>query len=195
MKHQHFKNTEQAYGRIAKWIHWSVAILFLLAYVSVYYRQWFTEEKTPENWNALQIHLSVGVTIGVLVLLRIIWKLINVTPRAEPGTPMEHLAAKLGHYALYLVMLVMPLTGYMGTGANTEFFFLFDISKFADTWMYQALIVDGLNSSFEAIEPTMDFIHKEIGGKWLVWILILGHAMAAMYHHFVKRDNTLKRMC
>ncbi|WP_299793163.1 cytochrome b [uncultured Shewanella sp.] len=194
MKHQHFKNTEQAYGRIAKWIHWSVAILFLLAYVSVYYRQWFTEEKTPENWNALQVHLSVGVTIGVLVLLRIIWKLINVTPRAEPGTPMEHLAAKLGHYALYLVMLVMPLTGYMGTGANTEFFFLFDISKFADTWIYQALVVDGLNSSFEAIEPTMDFIHKEIGGKWLVWILILGHAMAAMYHHFVKRDNTLKRM-
>lgn len=194
MKHQHFKNTEQAYGRIAKWIHWSVAILFLFAYVSVYYRQWFTEEKTPENWNALQVHLSVGVTIGVFVLLRIIWKLINVSPKAEPGTPMEHLAAKLGHYALYLVMVVMPLTGYIGTGANTEFFFLFDISKFSDTWIYQALVVDGLNSSFEAIEPTMDFIHKEIGGKWLVWILILGHAMAAMYHHFVKRDNTLKRM-
>ena len=54
------KNTAASYGSIAKWIHWITAALFLASYVSVYYRHWFTEEKTPENWNALQIHLVCG---------------------------------------------------------------------------------------------------------------------------------------
>ncbi len=64
------KNTQYSYGSIAKWLHWSIALLFLMSYCTVYFRQWFTEEKTPENWIALQLHLSVGVTVAVLVLLR-----------------------------------------------------------------------------------------------------------------------------
>ena len=68
------KNTADSYGSIAKWLHWVTAILFLGSYVSIYYRHWFTEEKTPENWIALQLHLSVGVTIAVVVALRIIWR-------------------------------------------------------------------------------------------------------------------------
>ena len=189
-----YKNTPEAYGRIAKLLHWTVALLFLLAYASVYYRHWFTESKTPENWTALQLHLSFGVTIAVFVLLRLVWKFMNTAPTPEPGTALEHLAAKLGHYTLYAVMIIMPITGYFGTGVATEFFFLFDISKFPDTALYQFLIVDILGTDFKTIEPTMDFIHKNVGGEWLVWILILGHAAAALYHHFVKRDNTLKRM-
>ena len=53
------KNTAQAYGSIAKWFHWTTAGLFLASYMAVYYRHWFTEEKTPENWTALQLHLSI----------------------------------------------------------------------------------------------------------------------------------------
>jgi cytochrome b561 len=66
------KNTHDNYGFIAKLLHWGIAVLILGSYISVYYRQWFTEEKTPENWNVLQLHLSIGVSIGALVLLRII---------------------------------------------------------------------------------------------------------------------------
>jgi len=54
------KNTADNYGSIAKWLHWGTAILFLGSYLSVYYRQWFTEAKTPENWTVLQLHLSCG---------------------------------------------------------------------------------------------------------------------------------------
>ena len=50
-----FKNTADNYGSIAKWLHWGTAILFLASYSSVYYRHWFTEEKTLENWIALQL--------------------------------------------------------------------------------------------------------------------------------------------
>ncbi|QTL37778.1 cytochrome b [Pseudoalteromonas viridis] len=188
------KNTARDYGTIAKWLHWGTALLFLAAYVSVYYRQWFTEAKTPQNWTALQLHLSFGVSIAVIVALRLIWRWLNTQPTAEPGTRIEHLAAHLGHYALYAVMIIAPLTGYIGTGVDTEFFFLFDIPKFESTALFTALVEQGMGLSFAEFEKPIDFIHKEILGAWLIWILILGHIAAALYHHLVKRDRTLLKM-
>ena len=68
------RNTRETYGLIAILLHWIVAVGFIASYAAVYYRRWFTEAKTPENWTALQLHLSVGVTIAVFVLLRVIWR-------------------------------------------------------------------------------------------------------------------------
>lgn len=187
-------NTAKNYGAIAKWLHWSTALLFLFAYMSVYYRQWFTQSKTPENWTALQLHLSFGITIAVLVALRIIWRISNRTPDSEPGTKWEHLAAHAGHYALYALLIIMPLTGYLGTGVDTEFFFMFDIPGFENTWLFEHLIKGELGLTFKEFEKPIDFIHKQILGQWLAWMLILGHALAALYHHYGKQDRTLRKM-
>jgi cytochrome b561 len=186
------KNTTDNYGSVAKWIHWSTAALFLVAYATVYFRQWFTEPRTEVNWTALQLHLSIGITIGVLVVLRIIWKFYNVSPALEPGKQWEHKAAQLGHFALYAILVAMPITGYLGTGVATEFFYLFDIPSFKDTALFSFVFGDWI--AFEDFEKPIDFVHKEILGAWLVWILIAGHAGAALYHHLVKGDRTLKRM-
>ncbi len=188
------KNTADSYGRIAKWFHWTTAALFLAAYVSVYYRQWFTEKQTPENMTALQIHLSVGVSIAVIVALRVIWRLMNRSPADEPGTPLAHLAAHMGHLALYAVMIVAPITGYLGTGVNTDFFFLFEIPKFESTALFQSVVAEGMGLDFKTFEKPIDFIHKDVLGAWLIWLLVLGHAGAALYHHFVLRDRTLVKM-
>ena len=59
------KNTARNYGSFAKWLHWITALLFLLAYTAVYYRHWFTVKDTPENWTALQLHLSIGINHSV----------------------------------------------------------------------------------------------------------------------------------
>lgn len=80
------KNSADSYGLIAKWLHWGTALLFLGAYVAIYYRQWFTEAKTVENSIALQLHLSFGLTVAVVVALRIIWRLSNQVPAPEPGS-------------------------------------------------------------------------------------------------------------
>ncbi len=188
------KNTDDDYGSVAKCLHWLTAALLLGSYASVYYRQWFTEEKTPENWTALQLHLSIGVTIAVVVALRIIWRIVNRSPDLEPGTRLEHLAARAGHYVLYAIMIIMPITGYVGTGVNTEYFFMFDIPKFEDTQLFTSLVDHGLGITFKEFEKPIDFVHKNILGAWLVWLLILGHISAALFHHFVRRDRTLQKM-
>lgn len=178
---------------MARTLHWLTALLFLLAYMAVYYRHWFTEDKTVENWNALQLHLSFGMSIAVLVVLRLYWRFSTRQPDPEPGSPLAHKAAHYGHVLLYVVLIVMPVTGYLGTGVATEFFFLFDIPKFADTWLFQSVIGGSMGLTFEQFEVPVDFIHKN-GGAYLVWVLILGHAAAALYHHWRLKDRTLLKM-
>ena len=124
----------------------------------------------------------------------IIWRNLNQTPNQETGSKLAHIAAHLGHYALYAVMILMPLTGYIGTGVNTEYFYLFDIPKFESSSLYQILVTNWMGLSFKEFEAPIDYFHKDIMGKWAVWILIAGHVMAAMYHHFVKKDRTLIKM-
>lgn len=188
------RNTPEAYGEIAKCLHWIIALLFLGAYCAVYYRHWFTERHTAENWSALQLHLSFGITIAAFVFLRVLWRLFNIGPRLEPGPRWEHRAAKAGHYALYFFMIAMPITGYLGTGTETHYFFTYHIPKFENTALFDWLVADMLNLSFDEFEEPIDFFHKEIGGALLVWILIAIHVSAALYHHFIKRDRTLRKM-
>ena len=59
---------------------------------------------------------------------------------------------------------------------------------------FTQVVQEGLGISFETFEKPIDFIHKEVLGAWLVWMLIAGHVMAALYHHFVRKDRTLKKM-
>ncbi|MDH5359328.1 MAG: cytochrome b [Gammaproteobacteria bacterium] len=188
------KNTLENYGRIARWLHWSIAVLFLLAYMSVYYRHWFTEKQTPENIIAVQLHFSAGISIGAMVMLRIIWRNMNTQPSLEPGPRWQHLFAYWGHYLLYAVMILMPLSGYMGTGANTRFFYLFEIPKFSETWLFDVFVWGYLGLTFEEFEGPLDLFHKEIMGAWLVWVLIVGHIGAALYHHLKLKDRTLIKM-
>lgn len=119
---------------------------------------------------------------------------MNQTPDQEPGSKFAHFVERLGHYTLYLALILMPITGYMGTGVNTDFFALFEITKFESTSLYQLVVTNWMGLSYEEFEAPVDFFHKEIMGKRIVWLLILGHTTAAMYHHFVKKDRALIKM-
>lgn len=187
-------NTTQNYGRVARWLHWGTALLFLLAYCAVYYRHWFTEKETAENMIALHLHLSAGISVGVVVILRIIWRNMNVQPELDSAPRWQRIIAHIAHYTLYAVMILMPVTGYIGTGVAAEYFYLFQIPKFEDTWLFDVVVWDMLGMTFKEWEEPIDFFHKEIMGAWLVWLLIVGHAGAALYHHFVLRDRTLVKM-
>jgi len=92
------------------------------------------------------------------------------------------------------MMIIMPITGYIGTGANTDYFFMFEIPQFQDTPLFEFLFSNVPGMTFEEFEKPIDFIHKELLGAWVVWLLILGHILAALYHQYVKKDRTLYKM-
>ena len=129
----------------------------------------------------------------VFVFLRVIYKLWDRTPEEVEGSKFEHFAAKSAHILLYAVMIIMPLTGYFGTGLNTDFFFAFEIPRFRDTFVYDVVVTQWLGLSWEAFEKPVDFVHKR-GGATLVWMLIAVHIAAALYHHFWRKDDTMRRM-
>jgi cytochrome b561 len=188
-----WRNTEERYGRIAMLLHWAVALMFLGLYVSVYFRQWFTTGGTDINMSALHIHLSLGITVAVFVFLRIIYKIWDRQPEEVEGSKWEHFAAKVGHYSLYAIMIIIPLTGYFGTGLGADYFFLFELPKFQETQLYNLVVMNWMGLTWEQFEPPIDFIHKQ-GGATIVWMLILIHILAALYHHYIKKDNVLRRM-
>jgi cytochrome b561 len=180
----------EKYTRTAIILHWTIAALFLASYVTVYYRRWFTEPRTDGNMTALQLHLAVGITVAIFIVLRIVWRLRTPPPAELPAPAWQQRSAHLAHMALYAFMVMMPITGYLGTGVGVEYL---GIPKFEDTWLFQTLVADGLGLTFKEFEVPMDFLHKN-SGAYVLWVLIAVHAAAAIYHHAILRDATLKRM-
>ena len=185
-----WRNSKTTYGEIAKALHWVVAILFLVSYLSIYYRHWFAESQSDVWRIAGNAHRCAGISIAVLVILRIIWRIVNSKPDLPPGPRWEHQSASVAHYALYFVMVAMPATGYFGTDAATNFG-IFLVPNFAETDSYQ-WIASG--APFDKWEVPLDYLHRRVGGAFLVLLLIVLHVGAALYHQFYRKDNVLIRM-
>ncbi len=189
------KNTKTTFGSVAKWIHWISAICFLVAYATYYYGHWFTEPRTDERFQIIGLHAMFGLTVLLLVFPRLIWLFLNVQPDADPASKWQYLTARCVRWALYLLILLVPLTGWLGFGAEAvNFFGFFEIPTFRTSGFFELPTVMEMGLTFEVWEEPIDYIHKKILGEWLAWMLIVVHVGAAFYHHFVQRDNTLRRM-
>lgn len=189
------KNSTLNYGSLAKWLHWFTAVCFLVAYIAVYYGHYFTEARTDERRLLTMYHTMFGLTAGLLVLPRLIWRWFNIVPADEPGPRWQHLAAKYAHWALYFFIIALPLSGWLGYGGRSvNFFWLFDIPTFRTTELFQWLVVGQMGLDFNTFEAPIDYFHKAIAGRWLAWMLIAVHVVAALYHHYQLRDNTLIKM-
>ncbi len=187
------RNTLTTYGSVAKTLHWLVALLILVDYISVYFKYWFTEDGSTANMLALHLHVSTGVTVGAFVVLRVVWRLTSCTPAPLIEHKLERLTATFAHAALYFLMIAMPLTGYLFSKTVPDFG-LFTLPIFGNTGLGQWLVNDMGLALNEDIRNPMRTLHRDIGGKYVFWILILVHIAAALYHHFIRKNNTLLRM-
>ncbi len=188
-----YRNTRERFGAIAGLYHWVIALAFILSYPFVYYVVLVLErDRTdPLFLPVLNVHWFLGIVVGVLVLPRLIWRFFSVEPDAAPGTPLEHLLARLAHWGLYALMIVMPATGYLGTGGKTSAtidLYLFKIPRFPNTELFQMLQINWVT-----FEPVVDAIHH-FTGKWVAPVVVVLHVAAALYHHFARRDTVLTRM-
>ena len=175
-----WKNTEIRYGSLAIGLHWLIFLLFIGVYGTIELRELFEKGSDPRE--ALKTwHFMLGMLVFVLVWLRIAARLSGPTPTIQPAPPrFQELAAKLLHLALYLLMIGMPLTGWLllsASGKPVPFFGL----------ELPALI--GVNKD---LAGQIKELHETLGtaGYFLIGL----HAAAALYHHYIVRDNTMTRM-
>lgn len=187
-----FHNTSSRYGALAKFFHWTTAIAFISAYILVYIALWvYHDNKNPSFLPTLNVHWILGLLIGTLVIPRLIWKLLGVPVREPMGSPVEHIAARVAHGLLYAIMIVMPITGYLGTRHFTNFY-VFQVPSFQDTALFH-WISSTYNVAWKEFEAPLDAVHHFIG-TWIAWVVVCLHVAAALFHHVVRRDDVLSRM-
>lgn len=174
------KNTADEWGSVSKLLHWLVVLLILaMAYLGLTMGDM---RNGPDKIATYALHKSIGITILVLVLLRLGWRLHAGAPAAVAGTPAwQDRIASLTHWALYALLLAMPLSGWVlnsASGFPLQWFGLLDLPAIA--------------GKDHDLHELAEDIHE-----WLFWALVvlaLAHAAAAFYHHLFQRDATLARM-
>lgn len=171
-------NTGSAYGPISKFFHWVVGTLVILMLLFSYFLDDISNKDLKGM--AFNIHKLIGLTILALMILRLIWTLINRKPTL-PGTKLwERWAEHLVHWSLYLALLVMPLAGWVGTVSGGRIPHLGNL--------YFNLPLD----KNEGLSDLSFSVHNTVA--IIIIVLLSIHVLAALFHHFFKKDNVLKRM-
>lgn len=175
------KNTTDRWGGISQLLHWTIAILIVL--IGIVGLVMGELPRSPKYFWVYTAHKSLGLTVLALVLVRVGWRLYAGAPRPVPGTPrLQALLASATHGAIYLLILALPLSGWIYDSANAlrpfRWFGLVEVPK--------------LVAPDEALAASAHGAHEWL--FWLLMALVAGHAGAALYHHFIQRDATLARM-
>lgn len=173
-----YRNTKTSYGSVAKWFHWAIFFLLLFQVIYGYFLDDFPKDYQPFVYNT---HKLLGLLILLIMVLRLIWALMNPKPAMPIGTLIwQRWAERFVHAGLYIVVIAMPIVGLVGSDAAGrpphigDFKFMLPISENKDL----------ADSAFT--------LHNNLAIALIALVAV--HVLAALYHHFVKRDNVLRRM-
>ncbi|WP_082130341.1 cytochrome b [Kiloniella spongiae] len=183
-------NTLENYGWLARLFHWSIALaatgLFGLGLYMVELSYYEPAYKTYPS-----LHKSIGLLVAVLMIFRLIWRLINLAPLPLSSSAhsnataikqvLEHKAASMVHFLLYALPFALFLSGYLISTADGRPIFVFDMME-----------VPALFPPSKGMEDTAGLVHEIIA--WSLAGFVVLHALAALKHHFINKDRTLKRM-
>lgn len=183
-------NSRQEFGSIHKALHWTIVGLVLSTYVTIVITDKFLVRRTPEWRNMLHVHQTAGWLVLFLAIWLMIWRFINVRPEVKHANGYETFAAGAAHTLLFVFLITMPLTGYLGGDRPRNYFGLIDVPSFRSTALFH-WISKTFNITFDQFQDPMDFYHKRIAGDWLLWMVVALHVSAALFHHFRRHDRTL----
>jgi cytochrome b561 len=174
------RNTTRRWGAVAQSLHWLIVGLIIAQVILANIAM-----DLPLGIRKLAMfarHKSVGITILALAVIRLLWRWTNPAPPL-PNTlkPYERTLAQLTHAALYLLLFAMPLTGWMMSSARgfpVSWFNLFQLPDFVpkNQWLYD----------------TMKETHHVLA--FALFAVVLLHVAAALKHHYVLKDDVLRRM-
>jgi cytochrome b561 len=171
------------FDKVSIFLHWSVGI----AIIAIAGIELLRGELLPKGSYLREglktIHDPAGTVVFALVLLRLVWRSVHPDPAMPEGTrPWENASAKLTHYTLYALMVMIPLTGIAYTLAR---------GRPIDFGLFQLVYPLDHIVSRDATR-TLKNVHEFLGQAVLVLAFV--HAAAALWHHYVRKDAVLVRM-
>lgn len=176
------RDNRQKYGLITRLLHWGMAFLIIWQFSGMISSVTLGDEHALTETLSGN-HYQVGTALFVLILIRLIWAFINREHRPRPPEGLLGYAARLGHLGLYVLLLAVPSAALIRAWGSERAFapFGFEIfpARAPDTGIKAAT---DIGSNF----------HGELA--WVLLVLILGHILMALFHHFVLKDGLLKRM-
>jgi cytochrome b561 len=160
-------------------LHWLIALLmiFLLVFGEDLIEQEYGVQMGPA------LHVSIGITILFLTVLRLMWRLANPPPAYPSGMVWwEKLAAKFTHLLFYVLLIVIPISGWLAIPEFLE-----------DEHLGGNLSLFGIPLPIApSMDLSMDDVH-ELASNFTI-LLLLMHVLAALKHHFINRDDVLRRI-
>ena len=174
------RNPDHRWGAISMLLHW--AIVGLVGWLAWLGLTMVDMPPTPAKINAYALHKSLGLTLLALVTLRLAWRLFAGAPAPVPGTPAwQERIASATHWALYVLMFAIPISGWVFNSA----------SGYPLQW-FKAFNLPAIAGRSEELAALSVQVHEY--AFWLLLLLVVAHAGAALHHHLFKGDDTLRRM-
>ncbi|MDR3516479.1 MAG: cytochrome b [Azospirillaceae bacterium] len=171
---------EGVYDRLTVVFHWLTAVLVVLLFALS--QIWdFLERGTPLRKGMQSLHISLGIALAVVVIVRLVWRYAGGRRLPADPNPLLHLASKAAHGALYLLLVAQVALGFLFRWAQGEPFMFFGLFS-----VPELLTPD---------KPTAHFygdLHSAVA--WIIMAIAGLHALAALYHHYGLRDGVLRRM-
>ncbi len=162
-------------------LHWVIAGLILCALVM----GWIMTELafSPLKLKMFNWHKWAGMTVLALAVIRLAWRLTHQPPAMVPMPAIQAFTAHAIHIALYVLMFLQPITGWLHSNAAGYPVVYLGI---------EALTLPNLVTKSHALAETFEEVHELLG--WALLVLFALHALAALKHHLVDKDTTLRRM-
>jgi len=174
------KNSAARYGAIAQLLHWSIVVLIVTQFVLA--NQAEDATSLLKKAQTLTLHKNIGMTVFMLAAIRLLWRWANVVPAHLPTVkPWQQRIADITHWALYALILVTPLAGWLMSSAKSYSVSYFGLFTFPD-----------LVAPNEDRYQTFKVLHAVLA--FSIFNLALLHIAAALKHHFWDKDNVLRRM-
>lgn len=167
------------YDSVARALHWLVLILLVAQYAVAWTMPDIRKDTLPVGLVAW--HLSLGTALLAAMVLRLVWRIGHPAPPAADVPPLLHGLSRLTHAALYLLLFIVPVMGWINASARGYAVKLFG-----------SITLPALSSTGSSLGHEMGDIHQYAAYGLLALIGL--HVAAALYHHFVRRDSTLRRM-
>jgi len=174
------KSSAERYGAIAQLFHWTTLVLIVTQFILAYQAE--HTESLLQKAKTLTTHKSVGMTVFMLVILRLLWRMTNPAPTPlVTEQPWQRRLADCMHWALYSLILLTPVVGLLMSSAKN-----YPVSWFGlFTWP----------NFVQPNEPLFDFLKAAHGIlATTIFCLAVLHIIAALKHHFYDKDNVLRRM-